>query len=82
MGDNIIGMEDMMSIYEVTDKFGIDRESISVPLEKDGVGSVSWGRGVLEILVPAEIATLKWLPALESELVKLGFERQDFDDAW
>ena len=34
MSDEIIGMDDMMAVYQVTDEFGIDRESISVPLEK------------------------------------------------
>ena len=40
MSEEIIGMDDMMAIYEVTDRFGIDRESIGVPLEKDGDGAV------------------------------------------
>ena len=45
MPGEIIGMEDMMAIYEVTDRFEIDRETISVPLEKLGDGSVTGERG-------------------------------------
>ena len=41
MSEQIIGMDDMMAVYEVTDLFGIDRETISVPLEREGQGSVS-----------------------------------------
>lgn len=49
MAEDIIGMEDMMAIYEVTDRFGIDRESISVPLEKAGAGRVAREpRGVIQ----------------------------------
>ena len=40
MSDDIIGMDDMMAVYEVTDRFGIDRETISVPLGKEGIGDV------------------------------------------
>ena len=45
MSEQIIGMDDMMAVYEVTDRFGIDRETISVPLEKEGHGNVVRGSG-------------------------------------
>jgi hypothetical protein len=81
MAGEIIGMDDMMAIYEVTDRFGIDRESISVPLEKEGGGTVREqpDRGV-EITAPATISTREWLPALETGLQQLGFELQDPED--
>ena len=84
MTDEIIGMADMMAIYEVTDLFGIDRESISVPLDKEGNGSVRKEQdGGLEIVAPASISTAEWLPTLKSELQGLGFELQDEeDDSW
>ncbi len=68
----------MMAIYEVTDRFGIDRESISVPLEKEGGGAVTGGTG--EITAPATIPTSEWLPALEEDLLGLGFELQSEED--
>ena len=80
MGDEIIGMEDMMAIYEVTDRFGIDRESISVPLEKGGTGAVRRQADGVEILAPAAMPTREWLPTLGAELLRLGFELQASDD--
>ena len=81
MADDIIGMDDMMAIYEVTDRFGIDRESISVPLERQGSGSVT-GRpsGSVQITAPSTMATQDWLPHLQDELLRLGFEMGDADD--
>ncbi len=81
MTDDIIGMQDMMAIYEVTDRFGIDRESISVPLEKAEVGSVSLqSDGGIEVTVPAKIPIRQWLPTLEAELERLGFALEDIDN--
>ena len=85
MSEQIIGMDDMMAIYEVTDLFGIDREEISVPLEREGQGRVTRGPdGVVEITVPAETPTRDWLPSLTDELRALGFEPRDGeeDDEW
>ena len=81
MTEEIIGMDDMMAIYEVTDRFGIDRENISVPLEKEGNGAVSGqGAGAVEITAPAAESTRDWLPTLQAELERLGFELQDDED--
>ncbi|MCI0440836.1 MAG: hypothetical protein L0177_17150 [Chloroflexi bacterium] len=81
MGDDIIGMDDMMAIYEVTDRFDIDRESISVPLEKEGDGSVTRNLdGTLEITVPAVKPTREWLPVLEARLKQLGFLLAEDED--
>ncbi len=83
MTEDIIGMDDMMAVYEVTDRFGIDRESISVPLEKDGSGAVAkQPDGGVEITVPATMSTEAWLPALLAELQRLGFELQDDEGGW
>ena len=84
MSEQIIGMDDMMAVYEVTDLFGIDRETISVPLEREGRGSVTRGPdGGIEITVPAAVPTRDWLPSLTEELRALGFEPQDEEeDEW
>jgi hypothetical protein len=84
MSDEIIGMADMTAIFQVTDGFGIDRESISVPLEKQGMGSVERGAGgSLEITAPSEVSTADWLPTLRGELERLGFAvQQDEEEAW
>ncbi len=81
MNDEIISMADMIAVYEVTDLFGIDRETISVPLGKQGAGgAVKQADGGVEITVPSTIPTRDWLPTLESDLEKLGFVRRDAPD--
>ena len=84
MCQEIIGMDDMMAIYEITDLFGIDRESISVPLERGGTGSVAGEPGGdIEIVAPAVVTTREWLPKLRSSLHELGFELQEpKDEPW
>ena len=83
MADDIIGMDDMMAIYEVTDPMGIDRESISVPLDKEGMGGASTLEdGTLEVRAPAETPTRDWLPALRGILKGLGYEAPAEDDEW
>ena len=83
MIEEIIGMEDMNAIYEITDRFGIDRETISVPLEKMGAGTIEKrsGEGV-EITVPLTIPTREWLPILERELEHLGYEANESEEDW
>ena len=82
MTDEIIVMDDMMAVYDVTDLFGIDRETISVPLGKEGSGSVIGGPGGdVEITVPVTMPTAEWLPTLRACLLELGFELQD-EDEW
>ena len=84
MTEEIIGMDDMMAVYEVTDAFGIDRETISVPLEKEGDGAVSRQLdGSIEITVPSATPVRDWLPALRTSLQELGFEPSDDDaESW
>ncbi len=80
MTDDIIGMQDMIAIYDVTDRFGIDREAISVPLEKAETGGVSrQSHGGIEVMVPAKIPIRQWLATLEGELERLGFALEDID---
>ncbi len=82
MADDIISMDDMMALYEVTDRYGIDREQISVPLEKSGGGAVDLQpSGAVEITIPANITTRDWLPKLEEDLRSKGFlEVEEEDD--
>ena len=78
MVEGIIGMEDMGLIFEVTDAMGIDRENISVPLEKEDPGAVRMlPGGEIEIVVPESVPAEKWVAMLREELEKLGFEEED-----
>ena len=83
MTGEIIGMEDMMAIYEVTDRFEIDRETISVPLEKAGDGSVTANEdGSIEIDAPVSMPIRDWQPTLEDGIQGLGFSLGDDGEPW
>ena len=84
MTNDIISMDDMMAIYEITDRFGINRENISVPLEKVAKGAVAKGLdGIVEIVAPEFFSTRSWLAELQREIENLGFEPQEIDeDEW
>ena len=78
MVEGIIGMEDMGRIFEVTDAMGIDRESISVPLDKEDPGAVRMlPGGEIEIVVPESVPAEEWAATLRDELEKLGFEVEE-----
>ena len=82
MNDEIIGMDDMMAVYQVTDEFGIDRESISVPLDKGTTMVVSMlTDGSVEIVVPAGEMSEIWLDVLRNNLLGLGLEPVE-EDIW
>ena len=76
--EEIITMEDMAAVYEVTDDLGIDRESINVELAKEDPGSWREGEGdlvkggrVLQITLPLTTPLDEWLPTLRQGLAKL-----------
>ena len=74
MDNEIISMSDMMAIYGVTDQFDIDREHITVPLEKKGFGDVCVQEGeILEITVPIDMPVADWLSKLEYSIKDLGY---------
>ena len=67
--EDIISMSDMGLIFEVTDGYGIDRESIRVDLAKEDPGSVRKSEeGMIEITVPLTTSLEHWLPTLDSRL--------------
>ena len=83
MSGAIIGMDDMMAIYEVTDRFDIDRETISVPLEKAGGGSVTANEdGSIEIVAPVSMPMRDWQRMLEDGIRGLGFSPGDDGEPW
>ena len=83
MDSEIISMSDMMSIYDVTDRFDIDREQKTVRLEKKGLGNVYVKEdGILEIIVPVDIPVTDWLSRLGDMIKDLGYieEALEWDD--
>jgi hypothetical protein len=67
-------MSDMGFVFEVTDSMGIDRENVSVPLEKSGTGSVQlMPDHTVEIVIPKSIPMEEWQETLKINLESLGY---------
>lgn len=68
----IIGMNEMNAIFSVTDRLGISREAIVVPLGPASPGRVRrLPNGKFEITVDADQPIEAWLPVVEKELIAL-----------
>ena len=71
---DIITMEDMANLFDVTDSFLIDRESIEVELTKEDPGMVSVkDGGVVEITLPCSATVKEWSVTLRIALEQLGY---------
>lgn len=69
---NVIGMKEMNAIFGVTDRLGISREAIVVPLGPQSPGRVRrLPNGKFEITVDADQPIDAWLPTLEKALAAL-----------
>lgn len=69
----IINIEDMNQVYEITDDLGIDRETIRVELTKEDPGSVARGTsGTFDMVLPLTTPLEIWLPILRKQLEKLA----------
>jgi hypothetical protein len=67
-----ITLEDMQRIFSVTDRLGLHRERVKVPLARRGSGSVERiAGGTVRITVPADTPIEVWLETLERELASL-----------
>lgn len=67
--EDMISMSDMDLIYQITDDFGIDRETIRVELTKEDPGLVTrTPEGFVEITIPLTIPVENWLPTLRKQL--------------
>lgn len=68
----IIGMNEMNAIFSVTDRLGLSREAIVVPLGPASPGRVRrLSNGKFEITVDADQPLDGWLKKMETELVAL-----------
>ena len=74
MADDVITMEDIGKVYDVTDELGIDREDLNIELGKEDPGSWSRAPGgmmkqeVIAITLPLSTPLDEWLPALKAGL--------------
>ena len=72
--ENIINMSDMGFVFEITDSMRTDRENVSVPLEKSGIGYVqTLPDGTVEIIIPESISMEDWQETLKINLESLGY---------
>ena len=75
--DDVITMEEIGRVYEVTDGLGIDRESLSIELGKEDPGGWTRASGgmtrgeVVAITLPLTTSLDDWLPSLEAGLREL-----------
>ena len=74
--EDIITMGDMRLVFGVADALGIDRERMSVSLEKQDPGQARrLPSGEVEITLPLTVPLGQWLPTLRARLEALGFEQ-------
>tara|TARA_B100002049_G_C15894376_1_gene297175 strand:- start:170 stop:481 length:312 start_codon:yes stop_codon:yes gene_type:complete len=78
MAEEQIGMEDMETIFEVTDALGIHRESVRVELTKEDPGSIQRvADGMVEITLPVNESAEIFCRKLRIDLEAMGFEPAD-----
>ena len=78
MAEDLITMEDMAMIFEVTDALGIHRESVRVELNKEDTGSIQRvADGMVEITLPANESVEVFCRKLRIDLEAMGFESSD-----
>ena len=80
MAEELIGMEDMEAIFEVTDALGIHRESVRVELSKEDPGSIQRvADGMVEITLPINETVEVFCRKLRIDLEAMGFESSELD---
>ena len=78
MAEELISMEDMAAIFEVTDALGIHRESVRVELTKEDPGSIQRaGDGIVEITLPVNESTEVFCRKLRIDLEAMGYQPSD-----
>lgn len=72
MNLQIVRMNEINQIFAVTDRLGISREWIEIPLGPETPGRVSTTpKGKFQIIVDAEVPIDQWVHIMEAELKKL-----------
>lgn len=72
MSLKVVGMKEIEQVLAVTDRIGVHREAVVIPLKPASPGSVKrLPNGKFEIVVDAEVALDDWLPQLEAQLLAL-----------
>ena len=78
MAEELISMEDMETIFEVTDSLGIHRESVRVELTREDPGSIQKvADGMVEITLPVNESAEVFCRKLRIDLEAMGYEPAD-----
>jgi hypothetical protein len=81
MPEGIITMQDMETIFQVTDAMGIHRESVSVELTKEDPGVIGRdSQGKIEITIPYTGPVEEFAQRLRTELEAMGYSQVDDED--
>ena len=68
----IVTMKEIEAIFEVTDRLGLSREWIEIPLGPESPGKVrKLPGGKFEIIVDAEVPLVDWVKTMEKDLKSL-----------
>jgi hypothetical protein len=68
----VVRMNEINQVFAVTDRLGIHREAIEIPLSPESPGRVTrTATGKFLIVVDAEVPLAVWVHTLEAELTKL-----------
>jgi hypothetical protein len=69
---NVVTMKEIEVIFEVTDRLGLSREWVEIPLSPEVPGKVQkLSDGKFEITVDAEVPIEQWVNVMEEELQRL-----------
>jgi hypothetical protein len=66
---NMVSFKQITQILELTDRLGLDREWVEIPLSSETPGVVrKLPNGKLEIIVDADQPFVEWLDSLEARI--------------
>jgi hypothetical protein len=69
---HVVRMNEINQIFAVTDRLGIHREAIEIPLSPESPGRVTrTPAGKFQIVVDAEVPLAEWVHTLEADLTRL-----------
>jgi hypothetical protein len=68
----VVRMNEINQVFAVTDRLGIHREAVEIPLSPESPGRVTrTAAGKFQIVVDAEVPLAEWVHTLEAQLTKL-----------
>lgn len=72
MSLKIVGMKEILQVFEVTDRLGISREMIEIPLSPEHPGQVRrLSNGKFEIIIDSNEPLSDWIPKMENQIKKI-----------